>query len=313
MPFSPPRHTMRRALAACGLLACAALVTALAGCGGDDIAAAPQRIAVGATPNGIAVRATDGAVFITDDQTSSVLSSPDGRTFAHYASVPPVAGQANSLSQLTFADASTLQIERFGFGTASAVFSISGMDALAALSGPDPARRRLGLISIGANRLLSSWFVKNGSNPPQGGVSLLTVDSNTHSAVERDLLTGLGKPVGLAVTGDNLFVSDQANNVIVKTGLSALLAASQAGTPGAAFAQIDGPDLMAVDAGGTLYTKCNTTGLCRIAPGGTISVVANDFQDARGVAIDPARRRLYAVDRAPSGGGTSYVRIFPLH
>ncbi|HZZ14196.1 MAG TPA: hypothetical protein VFE79_26190 [Paraburkholderia sp.] len=288
------------------------LIAALSGCGGDNLTAVPQRIAVNASPNGIAIRATDGAVFITDDQTNSVLSSSDGRTFAHYASVPAVAGQSNSLSQLSFADPNTLMIERFGFGTASAVFSISGSDAIAAFSGPDPARRRLGLISIGSNQLLSSWFIKAGSSPSQGGVSLITYDLNAHTAVERDLLTGLGKPVGMAVSHDTVYVSDQANNVIVKSGLSTLLAGSQPVAPDATLARITGPDLMTVDANGTLYTKCNTTGLCRIAPDGTISVLANDFQDARGVAIDATRHQLYAIDRASGTGGTSYVRTFPL-
>jgi hypothetical protein len=308
MRFSPALiRTTCLALVSCGLLA------ALAGCGGDNVTAVPQRIAVSASPNGIAVRPADGAVFITDDQTNGVLSSPDGRTFSHYASVPVVAGQSNSLSQLSFADAGALMIERFGFGTASAVFSITGADTIAALSGPDPARRRLGLISIGSNRLLSTWFIKLGSNPPQGGLSLITYDPNAHTAVERDLLTGLGKPVGVAVSGDAVYVSDQANNDIVKSSLSALLGGSQAVAPGAQFAQVNSPDLMAVDASGTLYTKCNTTGLCRIAPDGTLSLLANDFQDARGVAVDAPRHLLYAVDRAGSTGGTSYVRIFPLN
>ncbi|MFM0124340.1 MULTISPECIES: NHL repeat-containing protein [unclassified Paraburkholderia] len=307
MRFSPAwRRTTCLAFVSLGLIA------ALAGCGGDEITATPQKVAVSASPNGIAVRAADGAVFITDDQTNSVLSSPDGRTFAHYASVPAVAGQSNSLSQLSFADASTLMIERFGFGTASAVFSITGVDAIAALSGPDPARRRLGLISIGSNRLLSTWFVKIGSNPLQGGLSLITYDPAAHTAVERDLLSGLGKPVGIAVSGDAVYVSDQANNDIVKASLSALLGGSQAVTPSGTFVRITSPDLMAVDAGGKLYTKCNTTGLCRIAPDGTISVLANDFQDARGVAVDAPRGRLYAIDRAASASGTSYVRSFPL-
>ncbi|MFM0047006.1 hypothetical protein [Paraburkholderia sediminicola] len=312
MRFSPALspallRTTRLALVSCGLIAL------LAGCGGDDVTAVPQRIAVSASPNGIAVRAADGAVFITDDQTNGVLSSPDGHTFSHYTTVPVVAGQANSLSQLSFADAGTLMIERFGFGTASAVFGITGVDAITPLSGPDPARRRLGLISIGSNRLLSTWFVKSGSTPPQGGLSLITYDPNAHTAVERDLLSGLGKPVGVAVSGDTVYVSDQANNTIVKSSLSALLGGAQAVAPSATLAQINSPDLMAVDASGTLYTKCNTTGLCRIAPDGTISVLANDFQDARGVAVDARRHQLYAIDRAGSTSGTSYVRIFPLN
>ncbi len=301
-----------RRTAGASLVTCA-LVAALTGCGGDTVTAVPQRVAVSAAPNGIAVRAADGAVFITDDQTNSVLSSPDGHIFAHYATVPVVAGQANSLSQLSFADAGALMIERFGFGTASAVFSITGADAIAALSGPDPTRRRLGLISIGSNRVLSTWFVKNGSAPPQGGLSLITYDPNAHTAVERDLLSGLGKPVGVAVSGDTVYVSDQSNNNIVKASLSTLLGGTQAVAPSATLVQIASPDLMAVDPSGTLYTKCNATGLCRIAPDGTISVLANDFQDARGVAIDASRHQLYAIDRASSAGGTGYVRIFPLN
>ncbi|CAB3697905.1 hypothetical protein LMG24238_03470 [Paraburkholderia sediminicola] len=312
MRFSPAlspalRRSTRLALVSCGLIAL------LASCGGDSVTAVPQRVAVSASPNGIAVRAADGALFITDDQTNGVLSSPDGHTFSHYATVPVVAGQANSLSQLSFADAGALMIERFGFGTASAVFSITGVDTIVPLSGPNPARRRLGLISIGANRLLSTWFIKNGSAPPQGGLSLITYDPNAHTALERDLLTGLGKPVGVAVSGDTVYVSDQANNNIVKASLSTLLGGSQAVAPSATLAQINSPDLMAVDTSGTLYTKCNATGLCRIAPDGTISVLANDFQDARGVAVDTPRHLLYAIDRAGSTGGTSYVRIFPLN
>lgn len=310
--FSPVFSPALRRAAGISLVTCV-LSAALAGCGGDSITAVPQRVAVSASPNGIAVRAADGAVFITDDQTNSVLSSPDGHTFTHYASVPVVAGQANSLSQLSFADAGALMIERFGFGTSSAVFGITGVDTIAALSGPDPTRRRLGLISIGSNRLLSTWFIKSGSNPPQGGLSLITYDPDAHTAVERDLLTGLGKPVGVAVSGDTVYVSDQSNNNIVKASLNTLLAGSQAMAPSATLAQIASPDLMAVDAGGTLYTKCNTTGLCRVAPDGTISVLANDFQDARGVAIDAPRHQLYAIDRAGSAGGTNYVRIFPLN
>jgi DNA-binding beta-propeller fold protein YncE len=308
MRFSPSlRRAARAALVTCGLIA------ALAGCAADKLAVAPQRVVLSASANGIAVRAGDGAVFITDDQTNSVLSSADARTFAHYANIPAVAGQPNSLSQLSITDDGKLMIARFGFGTASAVFAITGADQVMAFSGPDPSRRRLGLIPIGANRLLSTWFIKNGSHPPQGALSLITYDPNAHTAVERDLLTGLGKPLGIAVSGDTVYVSDQANNDIVKASLSALLAASHAVTPGTPFVRIDGPDLMANAPDGTLYTRCNASSVCRIAPNGTISVLADDFQNARGVAIDAPRGKLYVIDRATHNGSTSYLRSFPLH
>lgn len=301
------QRTARLALAGFSLLA------ALAGCASHRQPGVPQRVALGASANAVAVRMSDGAVFITDDQTNSVLSSSDGRSFSHFATVPAVPGQPNGLSQLSFTDNGTLMIARFGFGTASAVFGITGADQVTAFTGPDPLRRRLGLAAIGSNRLLSTWFIKNGNNPPQGALSLITYDPATHAAVERDLMTGLGKPVGIAVSGDTVYVSDQTNNNIVKASLTTLLNAPQPITLRTVFVQIDSPDLLAVAPTGTLYTKCNATGLCRITQDGNVSVLANDLQNARGVAVDWIHGKLYAVDRGGHNGNTSYLRIFPLN
>jgi sugar lactone lactonase YvrE len=270
----------------------------------------PAKVDVNALPNGIALRPSDDTIFMTDDRTSSVLSSTGG-PFTPYASIPVAAGQGKSLSQVSVSDAGHVWVERFGFGTASAIFEISSNGTAAALSGPDGTRRRLGLLSIGTGQLLSTWFIKNGSSAPQGALSLVTYDEATHSAVERDLLTGLGKPVGVVVSGGDVFVSDQANNVIVKANLAALLSATTPAT-GAVFVHIQSPDLMAVDANGRLYTACNKTGVCEITPDGTITVLANDFQEPRGVAVDVTHHQLFAVDRAASATGTSYLRTIPL-
>jgi DNA-binding beta-propeller fold protein YncE len=305
MPVS--RVVLRRVAAA---FATWSLAAALIGCSTPEAAVQPQKTAVDALPNGIAVRPADGAVFITDDRTNSVLASTGG-AFTPYASIPLEAGQGKSLSQLSFARSGALLVERFGFGTASAIFEVTGNGTVSALVGTNPARRRLGLVELAPGQLLSTWFIKTGSNPPQGGLSLVTYDVATHAASERDLLTGLGKPVGVAVSGGSVFVSDQANNNIVKASLSDLLS-SNGGVTSTVVARIDSPDLMTVDAEGRLYTKCNKTGLCEIAPDGTISVLANDFQDARGVAIDAIHHVLYAVDRASPASGTSYVRTFAI-
>ena len=310
----PASHVILRkaaaAVATLSAIATLATLTALTGCSTPQAAVQAQKTAVDTLPNGIAVRPADGALFITDDRTSSVLTSRGG-VFTPFASIPVEAGQGKSLSQITFAQSGALLAERFGFGTASAIFEVSGNGTAVALSGPDPARRRLGLVELAPGQLLSTWFIKNGNNPPQGALSLVTYDAATHTATERDLLTGLGKPVGIAVSGGNVFVSDQANGNIVKANLGTLLGLPRPLTP-TVFAHVDSPDLMAVDSEGRLYTKCNKNGLCEIAPDGTVSVIANDFQDARGVAIDPVHHVLYAVDRGPSSGGTSYVRSFPI-
>lgn len=294
------------------------LLAALAACVSASAApASPHLIAADAKSNGIAIRPADGAVFITDDRSNSVLMLAGGTAFARYATLPGVKGQPNSLSQLAFSSSGGLLVQRFGFGTDGAIFDIAGPGAVAPLTGLVPTRRRLGLAPVDSGRALSSWFIKDGDHPPQGGLSLITYDPSAHSATEsateRDLLIGLGKPVGVAIAGDAVFVADQAGNAIFRASLERLLRSTAASAPDAKIAHVVNPDMMAADTNGTLYTKCNAGDLCAIAADGAVTVMANGFHDARGVAIDARRRLLYVVDRAaaPSDGAT-YIRAFSL-
>ncbi|CAB3766817.1 hypothetical protein [Paraburkholderia humisilvae] len=318
------------------------LAGTLAGCAAGAGPAAPQRIAVDARPNGIAVRVGDGAVFITDDATNSVLAAVDGQRFTRDATLPPVAGQdRNSLSQLVVADPHLLLVARFGFGTGGALVGIAAGDGnserITAFSGPDTARRRLGLAVLGPGQVLSTWFVKHGNTPQYGGLSLLTYDAATGRATEQDWITGLVKPVGVAVANGEVYVSDEAGNRILKARIDALRAAApQPVSMATVVARIDGPDLLAVTHDGTLYTKCGKTGFCKIAADGAVTQIANDFHDARGVALDETRHLLYVIDRAKQANdvtgpkdvsgrkdisgpkdapasGTSEVRVLPLH
>jgi hypothetical protein len=292
-----------------------ALVAIMAAVAGCNVAPdpAPTRIDLSAQPNGIAVRPSDSALFITDDRSNAILWSSDRKTWMPYTSLPVIAGQPNSLSQLVFEPSETLLVERFGFGDAGGLFVVSPEGHAQALTGLATERRRLGLASIGPGRALSSWFVKQGSEPPTGGVSLVSYDVSTHTAVERDLIEGLAKPVGIATLDSALFVADQSRGEILRYDLRALLAASAPARDGAVFARIESPDLLAIDRTGELYTKCHAHGFCRIAPEGAVTSLADDFQDARGVAIDETRHVLYVVDRAKSASGTaSAIRVFPL-
>ena len=266
-------------------------------------------VSLDARPNGVAVSPGDGAVYLTDDATSSVLKASDGRTFSTFAAIPQVAGQGISLSQLVFDDEQNLLVERFGFGSASAVFSVGGPDRVATLAGPDPKRRRLGIAALGSRQALSTWFVKAAGEEATGGVSLLTYDAATGRATERDVITSMGKPVGVVVSGDTVFVSDQMRNVIVRVPLAQLLGASHPITAPDIFARIENPDLMTAG-GGALYTRCENGSVCRIASDGAVSEIAQGFHDARGVALDMSRHRLYVIDRAKAGG-TSYLRVLP--
>jgi hypothetical protein len=223
-----PHRLTRYALTLASTLTAAAVI-ALSGCSSAQIVSAPQRVTLDARANGIAIRPADGTIFITDDKTNSVLSSADGKTFTPFAAIPAVTDQGNALSQVSVADTGSLLVGRFGFGTAGAVFDIAANGSISPLSGTDPMRRRLGLAAIGTGKILSTWFVKNGNSPATGGLSLITYDVSTHAASEHNLLTGLAKPVGIAVQGDTVFISDQADNMILKTSLSGLVNHAQAG------------------------------------------------------------------------------------
>jgi hypothetical protein len=276
-------------------------------------APAPEQIVTDAKSNGIAVRPADGALFITDDRSNSILMREGSGSFTPYATLPSVEGQPNSLSQLAFADSGELLIQRFGFGSSGAIFDIARSGASVQLTGTDPVRRRLGLAVLGQGRLLSTWFIKDKDRPISGGLSLVTYDATNHSATERDLLTGLNKPVGVAVVGDNVFVADQVGNAIFRASLAELLGLGAPRTASAKAAEVKDPDMMAADIDGTLYTKCNSTELCAIAPDGRVSVMARDFHDTRGVAIDTQRRLLYVVDRtAATAGATTTIRVIPI-
>jgi hypothetical protein len=301
-------------------LAAAMTALSLSACALTQVASGPQRIALDARPNGIAVSPRDGRIFITDDKTNSLLSSTDGKKFEPFAAIPVVAGQANALSQVAVSDTGALLVERFGFGTAGAVIKIDADKSVSILSGLDPARRRLGLAVVSPGKLLSTWFVKNGNAPATGGVSLITYDQSTHAATEHTVLSGLAKPVGVVVKGDAVFISDQGNNMILKTNLAGLINHTQAGSPEGGLSttviKINGPDLLTIDATGTLYTKCNATAVCKIDPGNAVAEIAKNFEDARGLAINESnesKRLLLVIDRAKSASGVSSLRTIPLN
>ncbi|WP_244817836.1 hypothetical protein [Caballeronia sp. Lep1P3] len=290
----------------------------LAACGtaqpsGDTKAA---RVPFSGMPNGVAVRASDGAVFVTDDKTNGIVmsanigaASPD---FSLYARIPAREGERTGLSEIAFAPDGHILAERFGFGAASAVFDVAPSGQVTLAADTNPARRRLGLVVLDSGTFLSSWFVKEGDAPPAGGVSVITRGAQPGRVTERDIVTGLQKPVGMAVVGDTLFVSDQAANRIYKFDLQDARAASAPVQASDVFAAIDSPDLLAASPDGTLYTKCGAHSVCRVSRRGRASVIADGFDAPRGVAVDSARKRLIAVDRASTRETPSSLRVLPL-
>jgi hypothetical protein len=295
----------------------AALFTGACASGGGT-ASAPLngslKVPVAGAPNGVDVRDADGAVFVTDDSGSSIVFTPDiaaaSPSFSTFAQIPADGGRT-SLSQIAFAPNGHLLVERFGFGTSSAVFDVAPNGQVALASDTNPARRRLGLLVLDGGTFLSSWFSKEGDAPAAGGVSMITRGETPGSVVERDLVTGLGKPVGLVTVGDTLFISDQAANRIVKVDLLEARTANEPVQASATFATVDAPDLLAAMPDGRLYTKCGAHAVCSFSKRGRATVVADDLDEPRGVAVDVARKRLVIADRG-GRGKPAYLRVVPI-
>jgi hypothetical protein len=111
----------------------------------------------------------------------------------------------------------------------------------------------------------------------------------------------LGKPVGVAATADTLFVADQDARAIfaIRSGAMTELAT---GLPAV--------DLLTLLPDGGLVTGGKTGAVYRIAVDGKVTVVASGFEQIRGTAYDPARKRLFAVEHS-TATSTHKLHLLP--
>ena len=173
----------------------------------------------------------------------------------------------------------------------------------------DATRRRIGITTAPGGALIEGWFIRGGT----GSISQLSVTGGAGS--ERELVTGLGKPVGLAVAGDQLFVSDQNTAQVLVYSLAVVRAqpaTAAAGKVLATFTTADGLDLMTAASDGTLYLGGTGGKLFQISPSGAVKTLASGWPAIRGVALDERNRRLFAAVVGAQASDPSSIRIVPL-
>ena len=328
------------------LLAALLLPWLLLACGGDDGPSpdrGPTTIALGADPNGACWDATEGKLYLTDDVTNAIVAW-DGEgttTFTNFvalpALVPPATPTQVSLGQLARLADKTFYVTRFGFGNAGTVIEISPAKVARNLTGLDATRRRIAMAGNTTGELLDSWFTTPPSPGPattNGNVSLLTVNPDG-SAAERELVTGLSKPVGAGVVGRTLYVSDQATGKLLSFALDTVLATPATAAQGTTVATFttnlvgsdpasltaDNIDLLTATADGTLFFGGRGGKLFRVnGTTGAVTTLAALNTDAdpgrlqvRGVAYDAANRRLFvAVHSTDTTKAGNALRIVPI-
>jgi hypothetical protein len=304
-----PSHStskVRRVLMA-GLLS--GLVSLTACGGGNDVDRGPTTLPVSATLNGLYWDKGEAKLYLTDDAANNIRAWDGDKSFPQYAALPTAPTSGVTLGQLTRTTDGTLYVTRFGFGTDGAVIAVPKSGAATNLTGTDATRRRIGITTAPDGALIDGWFVKGGA----GAVSQVTVTGA--QATEKELITGLGKPVGLAAVNDTLLVSDQNTGNVLSFSLSKARAQALALSDGkviATFTTLDGIDLMTSASDGTLFFGGSGGKLFKVSPSGTVSVLVSGWPKIKGVAYDETNRRLFAAVGAADATSTASVRIVPV-
>ena len=259
-------------------------------------------------PAGLWWDSATSSLYIANDGGSQIIRwREDLNAFVVATTLPQIAPASGGLGQLIkTADGSWL-VTRFGFGNAGAILDVDKNNAVTSVAGLATNRRRIGLTQASDGTIFTGWYLSTNMVISMGTVSKVALDGSG----ETDLVTGIGKPVGVLALGDQLYISDQANGVILKTPLA---------TPGTTttFATVAGPDELAAGPSGTLYAVSNTGSVWSIdTTSGTPTSLHDGYKPLRGVAYDPDHKRLIVAEPDkgnPDGGaGMPMLHVLPIN
>lgn len=259
----------------------------------------PTTIAVDGDPNGLWW--SDGVLSIADDDNNRVLRWTDADGLGLVGDLPEPSADGAGLGQLVALADGTIVVTRFGYGTSGDVVTLAPDGTGGVVPGLDVERRRIGLTVADDGTLYDGWFTSvDGARV--GAVSVLSLDGG-----ETDVLSDLGKPVGVLASGDTLYVSDQDAGEVLTAPLS---------DPGnvSVLAQVDSPDLLCAGPDGSVFTGSEEGDVRQISADGTVSTLVSGYQEVRGVAYDADNARLFFVDHDgdDSDGVTNYLQIVPV-
>jgi SMP-30/Gluconolactonase/LRE-like region len=298
--------TIAMLLCVAGLAACDDDTTSMMQQGNMDMSAtvdlAVQRsvdIALTFQPEGLWWDSGSQTLYIANDGGQQIVKwNEPGTSFSVFARLPEIAASAGSLGQLIKTKDGSWLVTRFGFSQAGAVLQTSSDgQTVTTVAGLDVKRRRIGLTQATDGTVFVGWFTTASAAsmmPMNGTVSKLALDGSG----ETDLVTGIGKPVGVLALGDQLYISDQMNGLVLKTPLA---------SPGTTttFATVEGADELAAGSGGVIYAVTHTGTVWSIASDGTTTMIKDGYKPLRGVAWDGDHKRLFISEPDsgnPDGG-----------
>lgn len=259
-------------------------------------------------PEGLWWDSASQALYIANDKGPQIIKwdeTNSSASFVVFAKLPDINPKSGSLGQVIKIKDGSWLTTRFGFGMAGAVLQTTadGQHSME-VAGLATARERIGLTEDANGNVYTGWFT--GSMPVMNGtVSKVALDGSG----ETNLVTGIGKPVGVLALGDQLYISDQMNGVVVKTPLA---------SPGTTttFATLPSPDELAAGPNGTLFAVSHAGSVWSIATDGTPTMIKDGYKPLRGVAYDGDHKRLIVSEPdsgTPDGGaGMPMLHVLPI-
>ncbi|HEY0992806.1 MAG TPA: hypothetical protein VGD80_37385 [Kofleriaceae bacterium] len=311
------RWLLATAVFGCAVFGCAVSGCAISGCaagptGGQqparpvpppsEAARPPAETAI-ALPGGASSLWWDAAaatLYLTDSNASALMAWTDAGGF-QLASALPAGPAGVSLGGIVRRPDGSFVVASFGFGTEGGMFSVARGTATA-LTGLDPARRRVGLAQDSEGVLYSVYFTGMRGTVPSGGVASVAIAGT--AATETEITSGFHKAVGVAATPTAVFVADQTDKAIFKVAVPGYAVSRLATVPAV--------DLLMLLPGGDLLTGGGPA-IARITQRGEVSTLPGPvFEQVRGLAYDAQGKRLFVIDHSLTVGVPDKLRIVPL-
>lgn len=250
--------------------------------------------------------AASSTLYLTDNNTDTLVQWTDAGGLQAAGSFPPAAAGISLGGIVKRANGTTL-VTSFGFGKEGTLFELAADKTSRALTGLDPVRRRVGLAQDARGALYTAYFVGGGGAVPIGGVATVTIDGGTATEIEiagASTTAGFKKLVGIVATPTALFVADQAQKMIFKIAVPGYAVSPLASVPKV--------DLLMMMPGGDLLTGGGAQ-ISRITQaGGVTALPGGGFEQVRGLAYDPAGKRLFIVDHSATPGRPDRLHIVAL-
>ncbi|HND31633.1 MAG TPA: hypothetical protein PKY30_21220 [Myxococcota bacterium] len=258
----------------------------------------PTTIPVDGDPNGLWW--ADGKLTIADDDNNRILQWTDSAGIGLVGDLPAAAAEGAGLGQVIVLDDGTHVVPRFGYGTTGDVVTLSAAGVGAVVPGLDVEHRRIGLALGKDEAIYVGWFV-SGDAGRVGAVSRLDL-----AGTETEVLGNLGKPVGIFVWEEQIYVADQDAGELLVAPLADPAAVQ-------VLAQVEAPDLLCGGPDGSLFTG-GAGEVRQISAEGTVTTLSSGYQSVRGVAYDADHQRLFLVDHDidDADGTTHFLHIIPV-